>query len=46
LRDGEGKQRYMSVLEWKTRESGDRFSEAVISAIEDEYGALDTPDGA
>jgi hypothetical protein len=31
--DGAGKPLYAAVLQWRNRELGDRFSEAVISAI-------------
>jgi hypothetical protein len=40
LRDDKGRQRYVSVLEWTKRESSDRFSEAVIAAIERLHGSL------
>ena len=41
-RDDRGKTAYASLLEWKTRESGDRFSVSVIAAIEEKHpGATD-----
>lgn len=41
MRSPEGKMKYVPLLEWATRESSDRFSEAVIAAIEEkEPGAL------
>lgn len=48
LRDDKGKQRYMPILEWTSRESSDRFSEAVIAAIQKEHGstAFDVPEAA
>lgn len=34
-RDENGKIRYLPLLEWSSRESSDRFSEAVIAAVEE-----------
>jgi len=39
LRDDKGKQRYAPVLEWTSRESSDRWSAAVVAAIEQEHGS-------
>lgn len=37
-----GKQLWQSLTEWKTREAGERFSAAVIAAIEEKHpGATD-----
>ena len=35
--DDKGKVRYAAILEWDNRDTGDRFSEAVIQAIEREF---------
>lgn len=41
MRGADGKMRYVPLLEWATKEAGDRFSEAVIAAVEEkEPGAL------
>jgi hypothetical protein len=41
MRSADGKIRYVPLLEWSSKESGDRFSEAVIAAVEEkEPGAL------
>lgn len=43
MRDDTGKIRYVPLLEWATKESGNRFSEAVIAAVEEQYpGATQT----
>ena len=36
-RDPTGKVAYVPVIEWADREAADRFSEAVIAAVEREY---------
>jgi hypothetical protein len=36
-RDEKGKIAYVPVVEWTDREAADRFSEAVIAAVEREY---------
>ena len=38
MRDVNGKQRYVPLLEWTSREASDRFSEGVIAAIQREFG--------
>lgn len=38
LRDAKGKQRYSPVLEWDGREASDRFSTAVVEAVQAEHG--------
>jgi hypothetical protein len=40
LKDERGKVRYHSALKWKSRDLQERFSAALISAIEDRHGAL------
>lgn len=40
IKDGRGKPRYRSPLKWKTHELQQRFSAALIAAIEVRYGAL------
>lgn len=41
VRTPEGKIKYVPLLEWATREASDRFSESVITAVEEkEPGAL------
>jgi hypothetical protein len=40
LKGENGKVRYRSPLKWKTRELQERFSHALISAIEAQHGAL------
>ena len=37
IRTVEGKTQYSKVLEWRSREIGDRFSEAVVSALDADY---------
>ena len=42
-RDGKGKIQYSPVLEWDNKDTADRFSSAVIAAIEREHpGALNS----
>lgn len=36
-RNHEGKAQYTPVIEWTNRDSSDRFSEAVIAAIEEQH---------
>ena len=40
LKDGRGKTRYRSAIKWKTRELQERFSAALIAAMETRYGGL------
>jgi hypothetical protein len=41
VKTAEGKTRYIPLLEWASRESSDRFSEAVVAAVEEHTpGAL------
>ena len=42
LKDDRGKTRYRSLLKWKSRELQDRFSHALIAAIEAQYGKIGT----
>ena len=44
LKDGRGRTRYRSAIKWKTRELQERFSAALIAAIETRYGGLRGPD--
>jgi hypothetical protein len=39
LRDDKGKQRYAPVLEWTSRDASDRFSEAVVAAVQQAHGS-------
>lgn len=40
LRDAKGKQRFSPVLEWEDRETGNRFSAAVVEAVQAEHGPI------
>ncbi len=40
LRDGKGKTRYAPVLEWDDKASRERWSVAVVEAVEREHGKL------
>jgi hypothetical protein len=39
-RDAVGKIQYAKVIAWTNKETGDRFSESVVAAIEERYGSL------
>jgi hypothetical protein len=43
MQDDRGKTRYSPILEWASKETADRFSKAVISAIEAEHPADTDP---
>jgi hypothetical protein len=39
MRGDDGKQRYMRLIQFDDREIGDRFSDAVVKAVEDHGGS-------
>jgi hypothetical protein len=43
MKDERGKTKYVAILKWSSKQSGDRFSDGVALAIKSEYGeeALD-----
>ena len=40
LKNDQGKVRYSPIVEWKDKESRERFSAAVIAAVEAKHGAI------